>query len=190
MPPCCAMAARCAAAPAPPAAPPRATRGAAPRPPPRHVARLAPAPAATRAGRGPAAPAGLFRGLFGGGEASPPPPPPPADEDAVPPWLSAPYTVVRTTASYELRVYGSYTAARTPYEARPEGLARLAEYCDGANEEAAPLAGTQPLTMRYDPTPKARPRADRRSRAAAAPLRRASLALRFFTCVRRVRCRC
>ena len=79
------------------------------------------------------------------------------DEDAPPPWLTPPYTVVRATASYELRVYGAYTAVNTPYDQRrDEGLQRLAEYCDGANADAAALAATQPLTMRYDPAPGVR----------------------------------
>lgn len=101
----------------------------------------------------------MFRGLFpgGGDDASPPPAPPPADDDAPPPWLTPPYTVVRATASYELRVYGAYTAANTAYDQRrDEGLQRLAEYCDGANADEAALAATQPLTMRYDPAPGVR----------------------------------
>lgn len=112
--------------------------------------------------RGPRPARAFFKGLFPGGgneePAAPPPPPrPPADEDAPPPWLTPPYTVVRATASYELRVYGAYTAVNTPYDQRrDEGLQRLAEYCDGANADAVTLAATQPLTMRYDPAPGVR----------------------------------
>ena len=93
--------------------------------------------------RGPRPSGAFLRGLFpgSGDDASPPPSQPPPDEDAPPPWLTPPYTVVRATAVYELRVYGAYTAANTPYnQRRDEGLQRLAEYCDGANADEAALA--------------------------------------------------
>jgi hypothetical protein len=116
-----------------------------------------------------------LRGLFpgSGDDASPPPSQPPPDEDAPPPWLTPPYTVVRATAVYELRVYGAYTAANTPYnQRRDEGLQRLAEYCDGANADEAALAATQPLTMRYDPAPGVRAlRCPRGAKAFAALMR-------------------
>ncbi len=63
------------------------------------------------------------------------------------------YSVVRATPAYELRVYDAYTAARTPYNTRPEGLQRLAEYLEGCNAAGTRLPATQPLVTRYDPTP-------------------------------------
>ena len=93
----------------------------------------------------------------------------------VEPGLSPPFTTLRAGPVYDLRVYGVYTVARTDYSTRPEarpaaqhlhaaraeppamlppqGLARLASYFDGGNEEGALLASTQPLTMRYAPQP-------------------------------------
>jgi hypothetical protein len=149
--------------------PPRRAVAAPPRAAARHAAPYhTTARLPTR--RGPAPAAAFFKDLqkaFGGGggsddaaPSSPPAKPAKAalteEEAAAALGLAPPYSVVRRTEAYELRVYGSYTAATTPYVQRPDGLQRLAEYCDGANADAAPLAATQPLTMRYDPAPGVR----------------------------------
>lgn len=60
-----------------------------------------------------------------------------------------PYDVVRKTRTYELRVYGAYFACATSYDTRERGIATLMEYIEGANDEKAVYAPTQPLTTRY-----------------------------------------
>ncbi|CAL52813.1 SOUL haem-binding protein [Ostreococcus tauri] len=62
-----------------------------------------------------------------------------------------PYDVVNggSEDGYELRVYGAYYVAATPYENREEGLATLMEYMEGGNAERAMYPPTQPLTTRY-----------------------------------------
>ena len=59
--------------------------------------------------------------------------------------------MLRSTPLYELRVYSAYVAARTCYDTRPEGLGRLTEYLEGANERQERLPAPQPLVTRYDP---------------------------------------
>jgi hypothetical protein len=173
---------------------PRRAVAAAPR---RAAARHAAAPRATPhhpTRRGPAPAGAFFKDLqkaFGGGggsdDAAPSPPAPAKaalteEEAAAALGLAPPYSVVRRTEAYELRVYGSYTAATTPYVQRPDGLQRLAEYCDGANADAAPLAATQPLTMRYDPAPGVR------RGAAAAPQLKLRLRALLASRTQRVSC--
>lgn len=68
--------------------------------------------------------------------------------------LTPPFTSVKRTPAYELRVYGAYTAATTEYNTRPEGLGRVSEYFDGGNAEKVLLAPTQPLVTRYQPLGK------------------------------------
>lgn len=62
-----------------------------------------------------------------------------------------PYDVVNSGGRdpYELRVYGAYYVAATPYENRERGLAKLMEYIEGENAERAMYPPTQPLTTRY-----------------------------------------
>lgn len=67
--------------------------------------------------------------------------------------LSPPFTLVKRTPAYELRLYKSYTVAAVAYDTRPEGLARLAAYFDGSNAAEARIPATSPLTMRYAPAP-------------------------------------
>lgn len=65
-----------------------------------------------------------------------------------------PYDVVnqqtKKSDGYELRVYGAYYVAATPYENRERGLTTLLEYLEGGNEEGAMYPPTQPLTTRYN----------------------------------------
>jgi len=63
-----------------------------------------------------------------------------------------PYEVLQSRPGYELRLYGAYVVACTPYETRPEGLAVLSDYLAAAgNAGGATLPATQPLVTRYEP---------------------------------------
>lgn len=56
-----------------------------------------------------------------------------------------------TTDSYQVRLYDTHLNISAPYETRPEGLAKVAAYMDGANSLGVKIPATQPLVMRYAP---------------------------------------
>jgi hypothetical protein len=64
--------------------------------------------------------------------------------------VSPPYTVLRRSSGYELRVYAAYVAVRTAYSTRGDGLQRLAEYLDGRGSvEGVRCVATTPVFTFY-----------------------------------------
>lgn len=62
-----------------------------------------------------------------------------------------PYTVVRRSGSYTLRLYDVYPVVCMDYARREEGYAALGSYFDGGNVDGVRFAYTQPVVMRYNP---------------------------------------
>lgn len=95
---------------------------------------LAHPPVAGQLRRRPAPPP---RGPIAAAVAATAPPPSPA---------GLPHTVLSTFPGGQLRLYGAYAVAWTPYASRPEGIARLAAFL-----EARGWPPSQPLVLRYTP---------------------------------------